>query len=475
MRKLFAVLFMAVLAALTLAIPALAATPPVFPNNIVVFPERDFLALEGYEDKAGQTVNIKVERRVSGQFVTTSTASGTVGAGDPSLEVNHPGGVCWQGVTPNIKPGDRVTATFDDGQSDSTTTLNVSVIPGASGTGAQKVGSNQLIINGRVGANVNKEFMEQRIVNPDLKDTAVGRRDVRAPARPGPYISTLTFPTNTTFRATYTFRDNTSTPNVNEGTQMRDIAAEGQMRVLAWQGEDADANRRGLTIYEFGEVGGPGMGGCPNGPEASVPNAPTNVAATAGDASATATWKAATVIPDATPISGYRVTAVNQATSIETSISVGSTATSATVPDLVNGQSYRIEVRAINAAGAGAPGTSDPVTPQSTNPVPSAPTIGTAVSGLPEPDDTVITAQANWTAATQPPGVTIDGYRVTAYNVNADGSTGARIKSVFADEPASSKEVTFATGGQVQFEVRAIDADGTLSAPSEKSNAVTAQ
>ena len=35
---------------------------------------------------------------------------------------------------------------------------------------------------------------------------------------------------------------------------------------MSWQVEDADANRQGLTIAEFGEAGGPGMGGCPAGP-----------------------------------------------------------------------------------------------------------------------------------------------------------------------------------------------------------------
>ena len=35
---------------------------------------------------------------------------------------------------------------------------------------------------------------------------------------------------------------------------------------MSWQVEDADANRQGLTIAEYGELGGPGMGGCPAGP-----------------------------------------------------------------------------------------------------------------------------------------------------------------------------------------------------------------
>ncbi len=40
---------------------------------------------------------------------------------------------------------------------------------------------------------------------------------------------------------------------------------------MAWQEEDADANRQGLTIAEYGELGGPGMGGCPAGPADVAP------------------------------------------------------------------------------------------------------------------------------------------------------------------------------------------------------------
>ena len=35
-------------------------------------------------------------------------------------------------------------------------------------------------VKGHVGAGVNKDQMEQRIIDPALKDTTVGRRDVRA-------------------------------------------------------------------------------------------------------------------------------------------------------------------------------------------------------------------------------------------------------------------------------------------------------
>jgi len=453
-----------------------AATPPVFPNNIVIFPQRDFISLEGYQGHIGETATISVTRGA----VTTSTATGTIAEGDPALEVNHPGGVCWQGVTPNIKPGDVVSVSFPDGTSDSATTLAPEV------TGMAKIGATDLQVTGSYG-NVPTARIEQRIVAPDLKNTAVGRRDVRAPARPGPYTSTLTFnSTARTFTATYHFNDNTGTPLVNEGTQMRNIAYAGQARALSWQFADAAGNRQGLTISEFGEVGGPGFGGCPTGPETMAPNAPANVAATAGDASVTASWSPATAMPDAPAVTGYRVTAVN-ASGVQTSVNTAAGASSATVPNLVNGQAYTVEVRALSAAGASAPGLApssvspaaagggvvQPPTPGAT--APNAPTTVTARSGS---NNAAITAFVDWTAPDQPAGVTIDGWRVTAYNA----STNVRIKRVFVDETASataarSREVGFASGGSVYFKVQAISADdaGTLSGLSVASNTATAQ
>jgi hypothetical protein len=62
-----------------------------FPNNLVVFPDRDFLAVEGYQDRVGQTALIEVTR--GGEVV--GSAKATIAEGDPAIEVNHPGGACW--------------------------------------------------------------------------------------------------------------------------------------------------------------------------------------------------------------------------------------------------------------------------------------------------------------------------------------------------------------------------------------------
>lgn len=369
MRKTFAALLVAVLAALALAIPALAATPPDLPHNLVIFPERDFVVLEGYEDRANQNVTVTVER----DGVQTSSATGTVGAGDPSLEINHPGGICWEDVTPNIKPGDEVSATFA-GHSDSATTINVTAgdaVRAANGT-PNNPNDDRLIVKGTAadptspGGRVPIAKLEQRIIQPDLNTTRIDRRDIRADSSGGRVdnvpggrgILRYDSATSRKWTATYT------------GLNDREIrlALKGQVRILSWMAVDAAGERAGITIFERGEVGGPGFVGCPQGPEASAPNAPRNVNATAGNRSATATWARPTLIPDGGAITGYRVTAVKVSDGVETSVNVAASARTATVTNLINGQAYRVQVRALSAAGSSQAGTAGPVTPRASTP-----------------------------------------------------------------------------------------------------------
>ena len=453
-----------------------AAEPPAAPNNIVVFPQRDFVTIEGYQNRVGQQATVTVTRN----GVETSRAVGNVSAGDVALEINHPGGVCWQGVTPDIKPGDVVRVSFPSGASDSTRTQRPEVTPQPDGSGFKKVGAFDLVVEGTRGS-VPLSRIEQRIINPDMDPTEIGRRDIRAPSRPGPYTSTLTAPTSTTFRATYHFVTDGDT-TAAEATAMRDLAAEGQMRALSWQVTDGAGNRQGLTISEFGELGGPGFGGCPLGPSTAAPNAPTGVTATAGNLSATASWDPATTIPDGSPVVGYKVTAVNTTSNVETSVNVPSctTACTATVPNLTNGATYRIQVRALCEAGGyskpgTAPGTLSPTGGGAGRPV--APTGVTATAG--GLADLTVDATVGWTAPAQPAGVTVEAWRITAY----DAGTDARIKRVFLDEPAAptgaerTRTVAFSSQRSVVFRVQAIAADdaGTLGTLSDASSAVVAQ
>src|SRR4029077_11587303 len=61
-----------------------------------------------------------------------------------------------------------------------------------------------------------------------------------------------------------------------------------------------------------GELGGPGFGGCPMGPNQAGPLGPTNVVAHAVPTGIQVTWTPVTAIPGTPPVLGYEVTAVGQ-------------------------------------------------------------------------------------------------------------------------------------------------------------------
>ena len=90
------------------------AAAPAFPNNVVVFPDRDFVTIEGYQNHIGETALVEVTR--NGQVI--GSAKGIVEEGDVAFEINHPGGYCWGAgtglnVTPDIRPGDKVNISFN--------------------------------------------------------------------------------------------------------------------------------------------------------------------------------------------------------------------------------------------------------------------------------------------------------------------------------------------------------------------------
>src|SRR4029077_5365997 len=194
------------LTATTLAMvsPASAAVPE-FPNNIVVFPNRDFVSVEGYASHAGEIATVQVTR----DGAVVGAAKGTVSGGDGAFEINHPGGLCWGAgptvdVPPDIVAGDVVSITFPDGASDSTTAST------ATATQDMTQDGTTITLDGTLGADVNKDNMETRIINADLVDV-IGKRDVRAlpgpvvPAAKGGYSSGLSFPTPTTSQAAFEF------------------------------------------------------------------------------------------------------------------------------------------------------------------------------------------------------------------------------------------------------------------------------
>jgi len=120
---------------------------------------------------------------------------------------------------------------------------------------------NTLRITGFVASTVIKNNIEVRIVNRLLLGTSVQKRQVNAV--PGPltqetgYQSGIVI-TGTTFVATFIF----NTP------QAAIIAGSGEGYSMSlWQKTAPNGARQGLTISEYGEVGGPFGGLCPAGPQ----------------------------------------------------------------------------------------------------------------------------------------------------------------------------------------------------------------
>jgi Chitobiase/beta-hexosaminidase C-terminal domain len=221
----------------TLAGSALGAVaePPAPGHVIVAFPERDFVSVEGYPAGADATFNI------IRNGVTIGTAHVRV-AQDGVAEINHPGGGCWEGITPDILPGDKVRVTVGS-ESDQTTTANVTAEPAARQgadivvKGTAQDGSGNPLPLGQI---------DQRIIAPDLV-ALTGRRRLEAPGD-----GTLTYdaPGSIHWTARYTGLSN----------EVIDVALAGETRIL-WLGADPVAGSE-LTIFELGT----GIAGGPSSP-----------------------------------------------------------------------------------------------------------------------------------------------------------------------------------------------------------------
>ena len=269
-RKALVVGTTAVAASTTFVGTAYAAIvePPAPPLEVVVFPERDFVVTEG--GPAGKSLTFEIWRQgfrvglASSAFSTPQVTTDDAGL----LEVNHPGGICWQGSTPDIQPGDRLVV-FDNANPADGYAVTTQ---GVSATSTEIVG-NDVVVHGVAlddqGNPMPLSRVEQRIINPEFRELpapdTMEKRDIRATTddgnlRPDPAV-------RGGFIATH---------DLTSGVQAQ-AALEGQTRVLGWQRTNAAGDRMGITIWEEDELGGPGFGGCPAGQEG--PTAPLLAAA----------------------------------------------------------------------------------------------------------------------------------------------------------------------------------------------------
>ncbi|MEA2316697.1 MAG: large repetitive protein [Solirubrobacteraceae bacterium] len=244
-------------AAGALAAPSAASaainSPPQNGHGIIVFPVRDFVSASGYARTDVATVEVLRNGTLIGR------ASGLVPKDDPKtpgfdglVEVNHPGGGCWgdgagsPNVTPDILPQDVVRVTTAPGAGDETTTADVTSEPPLNpAPGVIEVhGTAQ----DAAGKPIPVDQLEQRMVAPNQDFAASGgRRSIRADGVAGGE-GTLSYDGagSTHWTATYS---NLSDADVTTamGAQSRGM----------WLGVNPGTTAEG-TIFEYGEVGGPG-------------------------------------------------------------------------------------------------------------------------------------------------------------------------------------------------------------------------
>jgi hypothetical protein len=259
----------------TARVTAGAATndPPVPPHGLIAFPSRDFISADGYTP--GTAYTFQVVR--NGQIISTSTP--VVADATGLAEVNHPGGGCWEGVTPNIQPGDQVRIVAPDGTSDATTVAGVtaerpivtSVDPITGGGTVEVHGSAQ----DATGAPLAIDQIEQRLVAPGDAFDLNGRRTIRADSVGIDGTLTYDAPGSTNWTAKYTLQTPDDLARAVGGKSTSGTAFDGAESRILWLGRNALAGNE-LTIYENGPAvtGGPsaGIAGCTSGP-AEIPAA----------------------------------------------------------------------------------------------------------------------------------------------------------------------------------------------------------
>src|SRR4051812_327989 len=187
---------------------ALAAEPPAPGHLIHVLPTRDAIVARGYVADVPAIVQVRRRNPETGLLELVSRSAPILPADDPDtpefdgiVQVNRPAGGCWNDVTPDLRPGDKVRVLqrerpTDETEAavlisdDQTTVANVttgrpSVVRGAtSATIVLKGTAQRLDGQGRpLAAQIPRTQLDASLVSPRDPFAATGRPRLRATLR----------------------------------------------------------------------------------------------------------------------------------------------------------------------------------------------------------------------------------------------------------------------------------------------------
>ena len=281
-----------------------ASEPPANGRAILAFPSRDFVAAENYG--ADEEVTIQVIRN---GFVISS-AEGLIPDAEGLVEVNHPGGGCWDGVTPELRAGDivRVTAYGPNAQVRSVDQIHVAnvtakmaelVTPSGVLPATVKVHGTAQAAD---GSPLPLDQIEQRLISSSADPfiNSVNKRSLRAPGDGTISYDSTNNPAGINWTAEY----------VIDNQHDVDLALSVESRIL-WLGNDALAGNE-LTLFENGlaDPPGPATGFCTAAiehPDMVPPSVPGNFSASITDVSKNQVTFAWTPSSDNWEVAGYKL------------------------------------------------------------------------------------------------------------------------------------------------------------------------
>jgi hypothetical protein len=231
-------------------------------HNVTVFHNIDFVAVFGHG--AGDDVTVQVRR--NGVEIGTATGAAAGDAPEIGLEVNHGpegapvAGDCWEGHTPDIRPGDRITVTnATAGTTDSVIVDNIGF-----------TGRPRELRNGDIVVPFNAYRANGRAIRPGFIDSAEfraatnnqirfeGRRSVRVERRPGAKPGQLWQ------RYPSPFRPSRNRDNFNQAELRRVLLRDGHATGF---GHVAPLPDESMLYDGLGDTPGPAIG-CTNTPSA---------------------------------------------------------------------------------------------------------------------------------------------------------------------------------------------------------------